>query len=78
MHGDLELAARGLVHVAGQLHHVFGVEIGGRVGRSQVPLGLGKRRGDGQAGRQCQAECGDGKDSTLHEIAPQVDVSSCV
>ena len=32
MHGDLELACRCLVHVAGELLDVLGVEIGGRVG----------------------------------------------
>jgi hypothetical protein len=32
MHGDLELAAGGLVDVGGELGDVLGVEVGGRVG----------------------------------------------
>ncbi|MDT4879317.1 hypothetical protein FQZ97_1149740 [compost metagenome] len=66
VHRHLELAAGGLVHVARQLHHVLGVEVGGGVRCGQVPFGLGKSRGDRQAGNQGQAECGDGEDSTLH------------
>jgi hypothetical protein len=42
MHGDLELAAAGLVDVGGELVDVLGVEVGGRIGRGQVPLGLGR------------------------------------
>jgi hypothetical protein len=41
VHGDLELAAAGLVDVVGKLLQVLGVEVGGRVGGGQVPLGLG-------------------------------------
>lgn len=43
MHLDLQLATGGGVHVLGELHQVFGVEVAGRVGRGQVPFGLGSR-----------------------------------
>ena len=42
MHGDLELAGSGFVHIGGELGQVLGVEVGGRVSSGQVPLGLGK------------------------------------
>jgi hypothetical protein len=41
VHRDLQLAARGLVHVVGKLGQVDRVEVGGRVGGGQVPPGLG-------------------------------------
>jgi hypothetical protein len=42
VHRDLELAAAALVHVAGELGDVLGVEVARRVGGGQVPLGLRK------------------------------------
>ena len=48
VHGDLELAAGGLVDVVGELLDVLGVEVAGRIGRRHVPLGLG---GHGQRER---------------------------
>jgi hypothetical protein len=65
MDGDLELAGSGLVHVGGKLGDIFGVEIGGRVGRGHVPLGLGR---GGQGG---ESECGnEGAKAGLHMGSP--------
>jgi hypothetical protein len=51
VHRDLQLAAAGLVDLVGELLDVHGVEVVGRVGGRQVPLGLGlggnRQRGDG-------------------------------
>ena len=68
MHGDLEFAAAGLVHVIGELHQVFTVEIGGRVGRGKVPLGLGGC---------CRANTQDGShqgEFEFHESSRTMDV----
>jgi hypothetical protein len=54
MHGDLELAGRGLVDVGGELVDVFSMEIRGRVTGGHVPLGLGRC---GQGG-ETETECG--------------------
>ena len=59
MHGDLEFAAAGLVHVIGELHQVFTVKVAGRVGGGQVPFGLGHGAGaqaQGNGGDQCELE----------------------
>jgi hypothetical protein len=58
VHGDLQFAARGLLDVGGELHQVLGVEIARRIGRGQIPGGLG---GGGCAKRQ-RSRCEQGMD----------------
>ena len=62
MHRDLQFAAGGRVHILGELRDVLGMEVGGRVGGRQVPLGLGKAAG----GAEGQDDGGGGKQASLH------------
>jgi hypothetical protein len=58
--GDLQLAARRLVNVVCELLQVHGVEVGGRVGRRQVPFGLGlgsSRERQRASGSDDEASC---------------------
>ena len=54
MHGDLELARRGLVNVIGERHQVLAVEVTSGVGGGQIPFGLGRCA-------KSKARCSQGK-----------------
>ena len=65
MQGDLELALGGGIHVLRELLIVLGVEVERRVGRGEVPLGLGK--GAARKADTSDQSGGGTEDATFHD-----------
>ena len=63
--GDLELALGGSIHVLRELLIVLGVEVERRVGRGEVPLGLGK--GAARKADTRDQSGGGTEDATFHD-----------
>jgi hypothetical protein len=68
VHLDLQLAAGVLLHVLGELRQVLGVEVAGRVGAGQVPLGLGAG-GQGQGAQAKRGHGGGGAAGQAHGVS---------
>ncbi|MNT95219.1 hypothetical protein D3C72_2370580 [compost metagenome] len=63
MQHDLELAARELIHLVGELLHVLRLEAVGAITRGQVPLDLGLGGADAE-------DCGQTNCGFLHGGTP--------